>query len=135
MSTPDRSVLIESVRAAGWAGGILLAVLALAIPLAHEHVYAASFRSDLEAAADKLVSLQREELVRRERFAPDAAATIAAEDARMAAEARLLDDGRLLIRVMTSADAIRSEWLPAAIYETIVDPEGETTEGQWRVNG
>lgn len=60
---------------------------------------------------------------------------VAAEDRRMTAEARLLADGRLLIRVMTAADAVASDWLPAAIFETTVNPEGEATEGTWRVEG
>lgn len=135
MNDQPKSVLIESIRAAGWSGGLALIVLAVALPFAHEYLYAAGFRSDIEAAAERLVVRQQDELVRRERFAPAAAAMVASEDERMAAEARLLDDGRLLIRVMTSASAVRNDWLPAAIYETVVDPEGEATEGQWRVNG
>lgn len=65
MSGAPGSALVESIRALGWTGGIVMIVLAVALPFAHEHLYAASFRTDIEVAAQKLVSRQQDELVRR----------------------------------------------------------------------
>lgn len=135
MSANRGANALEAARAAAWSGGLVMIVAALALPFAHEFLYVAPFRSDIEAAAEDLAARQQDELIRRERFAPGAALKVAAADRRIAAEARLLQDGRLLIRVMTSADAVAKAWLPAAIFERIVDPEGAATEGVWRIPG
>lgn len=135
MIAPRNANVIEASRAIAWTGGLVMLLAAIALPLAHELLYVAPFRSDMEAAADQLVERQRDELVRRERFAPAAAAEASARDPRIVAEARLLDDGRLLIRIMTAADAVAANWLPAAIYEQTVGPEGDVSEGLWRIRG
>ena len=135
MNAARKSNAVEAARAVAWTGGIVMIVVAIALPFAHEYLYAAPFRADMEDMADRLVARQQDELVRRERFAPAAAIEEAARDPRIAAEARLLDDGQLLIRIMTAADAVATSWLPAAIFERTVDPEGEATEGLWRTRG
>ena len=137
MKQPRRptSVPVELLRAVAWSGGLALIGLALLAPFAHSYFHVAPFREALTVAADAVVQRQQSELVRREQFAPEAAKEIAAADSRIEAEARVLADGRLLVRTMTSASGVADGWLPAMIYERTVDPDGEATEGSWLIDG
>lgn len=124
------AMLKETARAGAWAAGLGLAVLAVFGPLAHEHFYVAEFRKDVASAVDAAVVDQRRELVRREKFSP-ATVPVAWRDKRIVLQARVVDEGRLLVRGMTSADAVQSRWLPAMIYERQVDLKGSVSEGKW----
>ena len=125
----------DALRAFAWTLGIVMVVAAILLPFGHRFIYVAGFKSDLAGLADRIVDHQKTELVRRERFDPEAAVRIAAGDSRIEADARMLADGRMLVRVMTAADAVAARWLPAMIYERIVDPNGKATEGTWLIGG
>jgi hypothetical protein len=120
----------ETARASGWAFGLGLLVLAFAGPLAHEHFYVAEFRKDVMSAVDSTISAQRAVLVRREAFDP-AEAAAGQGDKRITVQARILDEGRLQVRAMTSPSAVASYWLPAMIYERQIDLQGSVSEGKW----
>lgn len=123
--------VLNLATATVWAFGGALLVVAAALPFAHRYLYVAPFKSELAAAADHIIEGQRNELVRRERFAPAKAGVFAASNDRIAAEARVLADGRLLVRVMTAPEAVSQAWMPALIYQKFVDINGEATEGTW----
>lgn len=124
------AMLQETARASGWAVGLGLLVLAFLGPLAHEHFYVAEFRKDVMSAVDNAISSQRVELVRREAFSPSEVAA-AMQDNRITMQARILDEGRLQVRAMTSPKAVSSYWLPAMIYERQIDLTGSVSEGKW----
>jgi len=126
---------LELARALAWTAGVAMVVASVLLPFAHRHLYVAAFKDDLRTAVDRVIERQKTELVDRERFDPAAAAMIAAEDGRIEAAARVLGDGRLLVRAMTSARAVETGWLPALIFERIVDPDGKATEGTWPIDG
>ena len=124
------AMLKETARASGWALGLGMLVLAFLGPLAHEHFYVAEFRKDVMSAVDAAISNQRAELVRREEFNP-AEVAAGANDERITLQARILDEGRLQVRAMTSSAAVASYWLPAMIYERQIDLKGSISEGKW----
>jgi len=126
---------LDMLRAVAWTVGICMIVAAVLLPFAHRYLYVAPFKARLAETVDRAVDRQKTELVSRERFDLDAAAELAAGDPRIETEARMLADGRVLVRAMTAAGAVRSDWLPAMIYERIVDPDGRSTEGAWLIDG
>lgn len=137
MPRPDSAKMqsaLNLARALAWTTGIVMILVAVALPLAHTFLHVRPFQSDLQAMAGEVVARQRSELIRREQFDPTAALKLAAADPRIEAEARVLSDGRLLVRTMTSAAAITSDWLPAMIFERTVDPDGKATEGAWLID-
>lgn len=133
--SPRYGGALDLARALAWTSGLAMIAAALLLPLAHTHFHVRPFRDALAQAADKVVERQQSELIRREQFDPAAALEIAATDPRMEAEARVLADGRLLVRTMTSAQGIGEGWLPALMFERTVDPDGEATEGTWLIDG
>jgi hypothetical protein len=124
------AMLKETARASGWAIGLGLLVLAFVGPLAHEHFYVAEFRKDVVSAVDTAISSQRAELVRHEAFSPSEVSAMG-RDNRITMQARILDEGRLQVRAMTSSKAVSSYWLPAMIYERQIDLKGSVSEGKW----
>ena len=52
-------------------------------------------------------------------------------DNRITMQARILDEGRLQVRAMTSSKAVSSYWLPAMIDERQIDLKGSVSEGKW----
>lgn len=125
---------LNLARALAWTTGVVMILAAVAFPFAHAFLHVRPFQGDLEAMAAEVVERQQSELVRREQFDPAAALKLAAADPRIEAEARVLGDGRLLVRTMTSAAAITNDWLPAMIFERTVDPDGKATEGAWLID-
>ncbi len=132
MSGPARRAnLLEAFRAVAWSTGVLLCIGAVALPVAHAHIYVAGFKSDLTDAVAAMATAQRGELIRRERFSPDAAAAAVAHDTRILARATLEADGRLRLLAMTAPEAVRTAWLPALIYERRMAADGTLSEGRW----
>lgn len=137
--------LLRLLTSLGWVGGTFALVLAVGGPLWFHLVHSSGFRSDIEEAASAVVTLQREELVVRERYLSfntrtgqrpafvnsSGKATGFLNDDRILLTGWQRENGNFLIRVMTRPDAIARQWLPAMLLEKELDATGKTVRQTW----
>lgn len=140
-----RGGLISLLTSLGWVGGVFALLLAVGGPLWFHLIHTSSFRSDIEEAATLVATLQREELVVRERYLSfntrggqlpafvnsAGTATSYLNDRRILLTGWQRENGNFLIRAMTRPDAIASNWLPAILLEKELDASGKTVRQTW----
>lgn len=137
--------LLRLLTSLSWVGGTFALALAVGGPLWFHLIHTSGFRSDIAKAATAVVTLQREELVVRERYLSfntrtgqspafvnsSGKATGFLNDDRILLTGWQRENGNFLIRVMTCPDAIARRWLPAMLLEQELDATGRTVRQTW----
>lgn len=141
----QRGGLVSLVTSLAWVGGAFALLLAVGRPLWFHLIHADGLRSDIEEAATAVASLQREELVVRERYLsfstqsskPPVFVNSSGRKTAFLNDRRILltgwqrENGNFLIRVMTRPDVIGSSWLPAILLEKELDTTGKIVRQTW----
>ncbi len=136
---------VRLLTSLAWMAGSALLLMAAATPLVYDGIYVSSFRGSMTDAVSRVVELERNELVLRERFqtfgeadaalpafieagSPDA---VLFNDPRFRLDGLRAPDGTFVVRATTRAAAVRSRYLPVLVYEQRMDASGDVQTRKW----